>query len=413
MLRAFVEVDRATMGPERLAAKLTAYERLYRYVPVVRDAGRPSRNQRLRTGGGAIRSSPASCSSCTAPDRLVSRTGSAPCAREPDCWPAFPTTSPCSWRRWPTCSGTAPPHPCGGPLLPSACCSTPGDSPNSSSSRSATRPESSTSGCWASSPSSPRSPRLRRLPLLRVIGFAPSGGRSASRATARQDDAQGRCPRRLAQDRRATAPPPTVTSLVITGLTGADGPRARPTRGGTAPASTRAVPPCPAPLVPRARSMRAQAGSGEMPSRISRETAIREDRPMAQRQCATRWAPALRSAESPRSAGSTTGIGGTVRSGMGRGTNRSPAASARWGSSARPSAARSAWGRAQTRMSVPASRRAARSAARCPWPRGRAMVLRRPDLFGPVTVKRTGAGGSVTGRTRPARASGSGHRTRR
>ncbi|MET7899055.1 replication-relaxation family protein [Streptomyces mirabilis] len=35
MLRAFVEVDRATMGPERLAAKLTAYERLYRYVPVM------------------------------------------------------------------------------------------------------------------------------------------------------------------------------------------------------------------------------------------------------------------------------------------------------------------------------------------------------------------------------------------
>ncbi|GGL17952.1 replication-relaxation family protein [Streptomyces flaveus] len=35
MLRAFVEVDRATMGPERLAAKLPAYERLYRYVPTV------------------------------------------------------------------------------------------------------------------------------------------------------------------------------------------------------------------------------------------------------------------------------------------------------------------------------------------------------------------------------------------
>ncbi|WSX07686.1 replication-relaxation family protein [Streptomyces sp. NBC_00988] len=35
MLRAFVEVDRATMGPERLAAKLTAYERLHRYVPMV------------------------------------------------------------------------------------------------------------------------------------------------------------------------------------------------------------------------------------------------------------------------------------------------------------------------------------------------------------------------------------------
>ncbi|MEU8718368.1 replication-relaxation family protein [Streptomyces sp. NPDC048663] len=35
MLRAFVEVDRATMGPERLAAKLTTYERLYQYVLVV------------------------------------------------------------------------------------------------------------------------------------------------------------------------------------------------------------------------------------------------------------------------------------------------------------------------------------------------------------------------------------------
>ncbi|WP_151483763.1 replication-relaxation family protein [Streptomyces albicerus] len=33
MLRAFVEVDRATMGPERLAAKLTAYARLHDYVP--------------------------------------------------------------------------------------------------------------------------------------------------------------------------------------------------------------------------------------------------------------------------------------------------------------------------------------------------------------------------------------------
>lgn len=34
MLRAFVEVDRATMGPERLAAKLTSYGRLHAYVPV-------------------------------------------------------------------------------------------------------------------------------------------------------------------------------------------------------------------------------------------------------------------------------------------------------------------------------------------------------------------------------------------
>jgi hypothetical protein len=35
MLRAFVEVDRATMGPERLGAELSAYERLHRYVPAV------------------------------------------------------------------------------------------------------------------------------------------------------------------------------------------------------------------------------------------------------------------------------------------------------------------------------------------------------------------------------------------
>ncbi|MFC9095274.1 replication-relaxation family protein [Streptomyces sp. NPDC057072] len=33
MLRAFVEVDRATMGPERLAAKLTTYAGLHRYTP--------------------------------------------------------------------------------------------------------------------------------------------------------------------------------------------------------------------------------------------------------------------------------------------------------------------------------------------------------------------------------------------
>jgi hypothetical protein len=35
MLRAFVEIDRATTGPERLAAKLPAYERLHRYAPAV------------------------------------------------------------------------------------------------------------------------------------------------------------------------------------------------------------------------------------------------------------------------------------------------------------------------------------------------------------------------------------------
>ncbi|WP_330323476.1 replication-relaxation family protein [Streptomyces pseudovenezuelae] len=39
MRRAFVEVDRATMGPERLAAKLTAYARLHSYAPV--QLGRP------------------------------------------------------------------------------------------------------------------------------------------------------------------------------------------------------------------------------------------------------------------------------------------------------------------------------------------------------------------------------------
>ncbi|MFJ1562214.1 replication-relaxation family protein [Streptomyces mirabilis] len=46
MLRAFVEVDRATMGPERLAAKLPAYERLYRYVPAL-----PGRRPTLQEPG--------------------------------------------------------------------------------------------------------------------------------------------------------------------------------------------------------------------------------------------------------------------------------------------------------------------------------------------------------------------------
>ncbi|MFC8201628.1 replication-relaxation family protein [Streptomyces sp. NPDC057298] len=39
MLRAFIEVDRATMGPERLAAKISAYARLHGYAPV--PVGRP------------------------------------------------------------------------------------------------------------------------------------------------------------------------------------------------------------------------------------------------------------------------------------------------------------------------------------------------------------------------------------
>ncbi|MDQ0780010.1 hypothetical protein QF026_008476 [Streptomyces aurantiacus] len=41
MPRAFVEVDRATMGPERLPAKIDAYHRLHRYTPV--PAGRHQR----------------------------------------------------------------------------------------------------------------------------------------------------------------------------------------------------------------------------------------------------------------------------------------------------------------------------------------------------------------------------------
>ncbi|MFF3660444.1 hypothetical protein [Streptomyces olivochromogenes] len=35
MLRAFVEIDRTTMGPERLAAKLPAHSRLHHHVPIV------------------------------------------------------------------------------------------------------------------------------------------------------------------------------------------------------------------------------------------------------------------------------------------------------------------------------------------------------------------------------------------
>ncbi len=41
MLRAFIEVDRATMGPERLAAKLGAYARLHAYVPAPPPGTRP------------------------------------------------------------------------------------------------------------------------------------------------------------------------------------------------------------------------------------------------------------------------------------------------------------------------------------------------------------------------------------
>ncbi|MFD5575241.1 replication-relaxation family protein, partial [Streptomyces cadmiisoli] len=63
MLRAFVEVERATMGPERLAAKVAAYARLLTYTPVpVARPGQPSsRSLRWRTGGAATRSSRGCC----------------------------------------------------------------------------------------------------------------------------------------------------------------------------------------------------------------------------------------------------------------------------------------------------------------------------------------------------------------
>lgn len=80
MLRAFVEVDRATMGPERLSAKIGAYARLHRYTPTpVARAGQPSRRTRCRRHGDAtIRSSLASCSSWTAPAPSASPHASAP-----------------------------------------------------------------------------------------------------------------------------------------------------------------------------------------------------------------------------------------------------------------------------------------------------------------------------------------------
>ncbi|MFE7445457.1 replication-relaxation family protein [Streptomyces chartreusis] len=61
MLQAFVEVERATMGAERLASKLTAYERFTATCPQSRGAaGRPSKNRQWRSGGNATRSFPAS-----------------------------------------------------------------------------------------------------------------------------------------------------------------------------------------------------------------------------------------------------------------------------------------------------------------------------------------------------------------
>ncbi|MFI9601479.1 replication-relaxation family protein [Streptomyces sp. NPDC052043] len=114
MLRAFVEVDRATMGPERLAAKLPAYERLHRYVPAV-----PGRRPTLQEPAVEEwrRRYPLFLRVLFVLDGTgpTSRTGSAPCARPPGCWHPSCKTSPSSRRRWPTCSTTAPPHPYGAP----------------------------------------------------------------------------------------------------------------------------------------------------------------------------------------------------------------------------------------------------------------------------------------------------------
>ncbi|MER5924959.1 replication-relaxation family protein [Streptomyces mirabilis] len=116
MLRAFVEVDRATMGPERLAAKLPAYERLHRYVPAV-----PGRRPSLQEPALEEwrRRYP------LFPRVLFVLDGTGPAGvenrisalRPPDSRhrPASCTTSPSSRHRWPTCSSTAPPHPYGAP----------------------------------------------------------------------------------------------------------------------------------------------------------------------------------------------------------------------------------------------------------------------------------------------------------
>ncbi|MGX4694925.1 hypothetical protein [Streptomyces sp. JNUCC 63] len=62
MLRAFVEVDQATTGPERLAAKVSAYARLYHYTPVPvarrRLAGQEEWRRRYVPGGTINRRRP-------------------------------------------------------------------------------------------------------------------------------------------------------------------------------------------------------------------------------------------------------------------------------------------------------------------------------------------------------------------
>ncbi|WP_243762160.1 replication-relaxation family protein [Streptomyces sp. Tu 3180] len=101
MLRAFVEVDRATMGPERLAAKLTSYARLHNYTPApaARQRQQPFPEPAQETWRQRYPLFPACCSSSTAPDPPASKPASTPytpppaisrwlgsCARSPS-WP--------------------------------------------------------------------------------------------------------------------------------------------------------------------------------------------------------------------------------------------------------------------------------------------------------------------------------------
>lgn len=96
MMRAFLEVDRATMGPERLAAKLTTYQRYYYYVPVVPGRLPPSRNRYRNSGDRTTRSSPASCSSSPTPGPPASTTASTPSTPKPNnqAWPASSSKYP-------------------------------------------------------------------------------------------------------------------------------------------------------------------------------------------------------------------------------------------------------------------------------------------------------------------------------
>jgi hypothetical protein len=101
MLRAFVEVDRATMGPERLAVKLGAYARLHTYVPT--PIGRPRPNFGLQPLEEDWKRRyalfPRLLLSWTAPAPPASPRAFKPCAQPPGQWrcPASCATS-LSWQ---------------------------------------------------------------------------------------------------------------------------------------------------------------------------------------------------------------------------------------------------------------------------------------------------------------------------